>query len=177
MGIVKDAFEYITVRAPCLKPTLLRTDSDELKDYISKPALKYILRFLTGLATDHEPTQLAVSQFTISIIHRLEQVSSDEHVGSLAENLLEALCTNKRVAELIEKARQHTRSEKKRLAMAMRERQLGALGMQTNDKGQVVASGAILQQMEDLGDETGLVCVICREGYKFKPNMVRIFFF
>lgn len=176
MGIVKDAFEYITVRAPCLKPTLLRTDSDELKDYISKPALKYILRFLTGLATDHEPTQLAVSQFTISIIHRLEQVSSDEHVGSLAENLLEALCTNKRVAELIEKARQHTRSEKKRLAMAMRERQLGALGMQTNDKGQVVASGAILQQMEDLGDETGLVCVICREGYKFKPNMVRIFF-
>lgn len=172
MGIVKDAFEYITVHAPCVKPTLLRTDSDELKDFISKPALKYILRFLTGLATDHEPTQLAVSQVTISIIHRLEQVSSDEHVGSLAENLLEAFCTNKRVAELIEEARQHTRSEKKRLAMAMRERQLGALGMQTNDKGQVTASGTILQQMEDLGDETGLVCVICREGYKFKPNMV-----
>ncbi|KAK2587955.1 hypothetical protein KPH14_004040 [Odynerus spinipes] len=172
MGIVKDAFEYITVQAPCVKPTLLRTDSDELKDFISKPALKYILRFLTGLATDHEPTQLAAPQITISIIHRLEQVSSDEHVGSLAENLLEALCTNKRVAQLIEEARQHTRSEKKRLAMAMRERQLGALGMQTNDKGQVTASGTILQQMEDLGDETGLVCVICREGYKFKPNMV-----
>lgn len=172
MDIVKDAFEYITVHAPCVKPTLLRTDSDELKDFISKPALKYILRFLTGLATDHEPTQLAVSQVTISIIHRLEQVSSNEHVGSLAENLLEALCTNKRVAELIEEARQHTRSEKKRLAMAMRERQLGALGMQTNDKGQVTASGTILQQMEDLGDETGLICVICREGYKFKPNMV-----
>ncbi|XP_035739496.1 protein purity of essence-like isoform X1 [Vespa mandarinia] len=172
MNIVKDAFEYITVQAPCVKPTLLRTDSDELKDFISKPALKYILRFLTGLATDHEPTQLAASQVTISIIHRLEQVSSDEHVGSLAENLLEALCTNKRVAQLIEEARQHTRSEKKRLAMAMRERQLGALGMQTNDKGQVTASGTILQQMEDLGDESGLVCVICREGYKFKPNMV-----
>lgn len=118
--------------------------------------------------------QLAVSQVTISIFHRLEQVSSNEHVGSLAENLLEALCTNKRVAELIEEARQHTRSEKKRLAMAMRERQLGALGMQTNDKGQVTASGTILQQMEDLGDETGLICVICREGYKFKPNMVKI---
>ncbi|KAK0172054.1 hypothetical protein PV328_005423 [Microctonus aethiopoides] len=172
MGIVKDAFEYITVYAPCVKPTLMRTDSDELKEFISKPALKYILRFLTGLSTDHEPTQLAVSQMTISIIHRLEQVSSDEHVGSLAENLLEALCTNKKVAELIEEARQHTRSEKKRLAMAMRERQLGALGMRTNDKGQVTASGTILQQMEDLGDETGLVCVICREGYKFKPNVV-----
>ncbi|XP_046612558.1 E3 ubiquitin-protein ligase UBR4 isoform X2 [Neodiprion virginianus] len=172
MGIVKDALEYITLHAPCVKPTLLRTDSDELKEFISKPALKYILRFLTGLATDHEPTQLAVSQDTIPIIHRLEQVSSDEHVGSLAENLLEALRTNERVAELIEEARQHTRSEKKRMAMAMREKQLGALGMRTNDKGQVTASGTILQQMEDLGDETGLVCVICREGYKFQPAKV-----
>ncbi|XP_051158982.1 E3 ubiquitin-protein ligase UBR4 isoform X2 [Leptopilina boulardi] len=172
MGIVKDAFEYITMHAPCVKPTLLRTDSDELKDFISKPSLKYILRFLTGLATDHEPIQLSVSSAIINIIHRLEQVSSDEHVGSLAENLLEALCTNKKVSELIEEARQHTRSEKKRLAMAMRERQLGALGMSTNDKGQVTASKTILQQMEDLGDETGLICVICREGYKFKPNMV-----
>ena len=59
MGIVKDAYEYITVHAPCVKPTLLRTDSDELKEFISKPALKYILRFLTGLATDHEPTQVS----------------------------------------------------------------------------------------------------------------------
>lgn len=130
--------------------------------------MRYIVLFIL--------LQLTVSQVTISIIHRLEQVSSNEHVGSLAENLLEALCTNKQVAELIEEARQHTRSEKKRLAMAMRERQLGALGMQTNDKGQVTASGTILQQMEDLGDETGLVCVICREGYKFKPNMVIIFY-
>lgn len=121
-------------------------------------------------------SQLAVSQDTIPIIHRLEQVSSDEHVGSLAENLLEALRTNERVAELIEEARQHTRSEKKRMAMAMREKQLGALGMRTNDKGQVTASGTILQQMEDLGDETGLVCVICREGYKFQPTKVCLCF-
>jgi len=49
---------FLQVHAPCVKPTLLRTDSDELKEFISKPALKYILRFLTGLATDHEPTQV-----------------------------------------------------------------------------------------------------------------------
>lgn len=29
-----------------------------------------------------------------------------------------------------------------------------------------------MQQMEDLGEETGLVCVICREGYKFQPTKV-----
>jgi len=67
----------------------------------------------------------------------LLQVSSDEHVGSLAENLLEALKTNPTVAQRIEEVREQTRAEKKRLAMAMRERQLGALGMRTNDKGQV----------------------------------------
>lgn len=48
----------LKIHAPCLKPTLLRTDSDEWKEYISKPALKYILRFLTGLATQHESTQV-----------------------------------------------------------------------------------------------------------------------
>lgn len=192
LNIVKDALEYITMHAPCVKPTLLRTDSDELKEFISKPALKYILRFLTGMAYCHEKTQLAVSTAnTIPIIHRLEQVSSDEHVGSLAENLLEALCTNATVASKIEEVREFTRSEKKRLAMAMREKQLGQLGMRTNDKGQVnkfgcflkfalllipylkvTAKSTILQQLEELGEETGLVCCICREGYKYQPNKV-----
>lgn len=172
LEIVSDALEYIIVRAPYVKPTLLKPDSDEIKEFISKPALKYILRFLTGLSQNHEKTQLAVAEDIIPIIHFLEQVSSDEHVGTLAENLLEALKTNETVAANIEKVRASTRSEKKRLAMAMREKQLGALGMRTNDKGQVTAKSAILQQMEELGDETGLVCCICREGYKCHPTKV-----
>lgn len=172
LEIVKNALEYIKMHAPSVKPTLLRTDSDELKEFISKPALKYILRFLTGLATEHSCTQLAVSADTIPIIHRLEQVSSDEHVGSLAENLLEALKSCDSVATRVQQVRDHTRNEKKRLAMAMREKQLGALGMRTNDKGQVTAKSTILQQMEELGEETGLVCCICREGYRYQPEKV-----
>ena len=35
---------------------------------------------------------------------------------------------------------------------------------------QVTAKSTLL--MEDLGEETGLVCVICREGYKFQPTKV-----
>lgn len=81
---------------------------------------------------------MMVSAECISIIHRLEQVSSDEHVGTLAENLLEALRTNPEVASRIEDVREQTKAEKKRLAMAMREKQLGALGMRTNEKGQVI---------------------------------------
>nr|CAD7443272.1 unnamed protein product [Timema bartmani] len=158
------------LHAPSLEQTQSRTDSDDWKEFISKPALKYILRFLTGLATEHEPTQLAVSAQCIPTIHQLEQVSSDEHVGSLAENLLEALRAHSQVASRIEEVREETRAVKKRLAMAMREKQLGALGMRTNEKGQVTAKSTLL--MEDLGEETGLVCVICREGYKFQPTKV-----
>lgn len=102
LDVVSDALEYIVMHAPSVKPTLLKTDSDELKEFISKPALKYILRFLTGLAQEHEKTQMAVAEDVIPIIHCLEQVSSDEHVGTLAENLLEALKTNETVATNIE---------------------------------------------------------------------------
>lgn len=172
LGIVDKALDYIKTNAPCVKPTLVRTDSDELKEFISKASLKYILRFLTGLATKHEPTQLTVAKDIIPIIHRLEQVSSDEHVGSLAENLLEALCTEETTAKRVQEVRDFTRTEKKRLAMATREKQLDALGMRTNEKGQVTAKGSILSQMEKLREETGLICFICREGYACQPNKV-----
>ncbi|KAH8352243.1 hypothetical protein KR084_002940 [Drosophila pseudotakahashii] len=172
LGIVERSLAYITEHAPCVKPTLLRTDSDELKEFISRPSLKYILRFLTGLSNHHEATQVAISKDIIPIIHRLEQVSSDEHVGSLAENLLEALSTDSATAARVQQVRDFTRAEKKRLAMATREKQLDALGMRTNEKGQVTAKGSILQKIEKLRDETGLTCFICREGYACQPDKV-----
>ena len=61
-------------------------------------------------------------------------------------------------------ARTATREEKKKLAMAMRAKQLKAIGLKTNDKGQVKADTSLLQQYQDVGEETGLACVICREG-------------
>ncbi|XP_026807089.1 E3 ubiquitin-protein ligase UBR4 isoform X1 [Rhopalosiphum maidis] len=173
LGVINNVIQYISRHAPTVKSTLNKNnDKDEWKEFISKPSLKYILRFWTGLANGHEPTQTAVSDECIHTVHCLEQVSSDEHVGSLAENLLEALKTNPKMAEKIEQVREQTKAEKKRLAMAMRQKQLGQLGMRTNEKGQVTAETSLLQQVEDLGEETGLVCVICREGYKFQPTKV-----
>ncbi|CAH2989845.1 unnamed protein product [Chilo suppressalis] len=172
LGVVRDALEYIVKHAPCVKPTLVCTDSDELKEFISRPALKYILRFLTGLANDHEPTQMLVCEKVIPIVHRLEQVSSGEHVGSLAENLLEALRSQPQCAAKVQQVRDFTRQEKKRLAMAVRERQLGALGMRSNERGQVTAQCSLTQQVADLAEEAGAVCCICREGYKYQPTKV-----
>ncbi|KAI8429559.1 hypothetical protein MSG28_000181 [Choristoneura fumiferana] len=172
LGVVRDALEYIVKNAPCVKPTLVCNDSDELKEFISRPALRYILRFLTGLAADHEPTQMLVCEKVIPIVHRLEQVSSGEHVGSLAENLLEALRSQPQCAAKVQEAREFTRQEKKRLAMAVRERQLGALGMRSNERGQVTAQCSLTQQVADLAEEAGAVCCICREGYKYQPTKV-----
>lgn len=66
---------------------------------------------------------------SISNLHKLEQVSSDEGIGTLAENLLEALREHADVNLKIDAARRETRAEKKRMAMAMRQKALGTLGM------------------------------------------------
>lgn len=66
---------------------------------------------------------------SITNLHKLEQVSSDEGIGTLAENLLEALREHPEVNKKIDAARKETRAEKKRMAMAMRQKALGTLGM------------------------------------------------
>ena len=170
-GIVKLSIDYILQNSPPIK-TLLPTDVDNWKDFLEKPALSYILRLLTGLCAGHTPTQLIVGSELIAVLHKLEQASSDQHIGTVAENLLEALSGNDKVSEKIEEVRQQTKGEKKKRAMAKREKQLGALGMMTNEKGQVTVKGSVLKQMEDIKEETGLTCCICREGYRCQPQKV-----
>jgi E3 ubiquitin-protein ligase UBR4 len=152
LGIVDKAVNYIVKHSPAnrliLLPFASSLDSEELKVFISKASLKYILQFLSGLAAKHERTQLAVAKDLIPILHQLEQVSSDEHVGSLAENLLEALSSEPATARIVQEYRDSTRAEKKRLAMATREKQLNAMGMRTNEKGQVTAKEQVLQDLD-----------------------------
>ena len=77
----------------------------------------------------------------------------------------------------IEDIRTQTRQEKKRLAMAMRQKQLKLLRMTANQQGQVVMSegaGAVgAAELAALKEETGLTCSICREGYKYMPSKVQ----
>jgi E3 ubiquitin-protein ligase UBR4 len=72
----------------------------------------------------------------------------------------------------VKAVRDHTKAEKKKLAMAMRAKQLRAIGLQANEQGQVKADNSLLQQFVGLAEESGLSCSICREGYKFQPNKV-----
>ena len=73
--------------------------------------------------------QALIGTDSIPNLHKLEQVSSDEGIGTLAENLLEALREHAEVNLKIDAARRETRAEKKRMAMAMRQKALGTLGM------------------------------------------------
>ena len=75
------------------------------------------------------PFQALIGTDSITNLHKLEQVSSDEGIGTLAENLLEALREHAHVNLKIDAARRETRAEKKRMAMAMRQKALGTLGM------------------------------------------------
>uniref|UniRef100_A0A8C9G5B5 E3 ubiquitin ligase UBR4 C-terminal domain-containing protein n=1 Tax=Pavo cristatus TaxID=9049 RepID=A0A8C9G5B5_PAVCR len=163
-GITQNALDYMKKHIPSAK----NLDADIWKKFLSRPALPFILRLLRGLATQHPATQVLIGTDSITNLHKLEQVSSDEGIGTLAENLLEALREHPEVNKKIDAARKETRAEKKRMAMAMRQKALGTLGMTTNEKGQVVTKTALLKQMEELIEEPGLTCCICREGYKFQ---------
>ncbi|XP_027698527.1 E3 ubiquitin-protein ligase UBR4 isoform X4 [Vombatus ursinus] len=167
-GITQSALDYMKKHIPSAK----NLDADIWKKFLSRPALPFILRLLRGLAIQHPSTQVLIGTDSITNLHKLEQVSSDEGIGTLAENLLEALREHPEVNKKIDAARKETRAEKKRMAMAMRQKALGTLGMTTNEKGQVVTKTALLKQMEELIEEPGLTCCICREGYKFQPAKV-----
>lgn len=96
------------------------------------PTLKLLRRTLAcalGLQLPGPFWQVLIGTDSITNLHKLEQVSSDEGIGTLAENLLEALREHPDVNRKIDAARRETRAEKKRMAMAMRQKALGTLGM------------------------------------------------
>ncbi|CAB3995920.1 E3 ubiquitin- ligase UBR4 [Paramuricea clavata] len=173
-GLVQQAVQYLELYTPSQAfSTSNLSDTDLWKEFLSRPSLPFILKFLSGMCKGHERSQLAVSETAVPTIHRLEQVSSEEKVGSLAENLMEALKEHPDAKTKVTAVRRETRLEKKKLAMAMRMKQLGALGMSATESGKIITKpSAVVQGFEEISNETGLTCCICREGYKYHPNKV-----
>jgi E3 ubiquitin-protein ligase UBR4 len=172
MKLTPSSIDYIINRTPSRGSG--RFDTPEWEVYLSSPSLPYVLKILTGLCQHHAKTQLMVSE-SIPQVHLLEQVSSTENsIGTLAEKLLEALRANPECDQKIQDVRKATRAEKKRKAMEMRAKELGALGFQMNEKGQVVAETptAFKEIESEVVEETGLQCCICLEGYRNQPQKV-----
>eukprot|EP00795_Rhopilema_esculentum_P010771 gene10771-19563_t len=173
--IPQRALDYLTEHTPPKSFSASGIlDANKWKEFLVRPALPYVLRILTGLVGGHSGTQnLVGTEENIAVFHRLEQVSSAESVGSLAENLVEALRENPIVAKKVHAVRRQTREDKKKMALAMRQKQLEALGMVVTEGGQIKAKpSSVIKEMEELLEEKGLICCICREGYKFHPKKV-----
>ncbi|CAF0999945.1 unnamed protein product [Brachionus calyciflorus] len=148
-GIVQKSIEYLLQNSPQIT-TYLNSDYDLWKDFIDRKSLPYALRILTGLCKSHEVISDLIGESCIPVLHKLEQFSSGNLVGVLAEDLLVALkeSPSKKVSTSIDKVRTQTRNEKKKLAMAMRKKQLSQLGMRTNDKGQLLLNTDNLKNLQ-----------------------------
>ncbi|CAF3538830.1 unnamed protein product [Rotaria sp. Silwood1] len=176
-GIIDQCINYIESNSPQVKTYLGMQDQDSWKEFLNKPSLSYVLRLLTGLSYGHEHIQMKIGQSLIPILHKIEQLPTAGKVGVLAEDLLHSLTENEQVAKKIDDVRNQTRAEKKRLAQEARDRKMRELNLTKITRNKSVSeSSATVSKTPvpnvDLTDETGHVCCICREGYKYFPNKV-----
>lgn len=118
----------------------------------------------------------------LETLHRIETATAVAKVGALAEAVLDhwedadpgadrpgepRLLTPGRVAEL----RTATRKAKQALAQAKRSAVLKDLGFQAEEgSNHISVSAKAAGGLDDVEEETGLVCIICREGAAFKPK-------
>ncbi|VDM95152.1 unnamed protein product [Thelazia callipaeda] len=176
-GLITDACQYLAENHPPIFN--VSVSGPEWKHFLSKPSLKYVLKLMAGMARAHIPSQEAIAQNSLPILHRLEQISSAEHIGTLAENVMEELKKNEEVAVQIEKVRQETKLKKRQMAMAMRQKQLSKLGMEIGKKGQVkVSSRKLMNEPHtvDCAPEIG-VCCICREAMDSAGKIMMVYAF
>jgi E3 ubiquitin-protein ligase UBR4 len=151
------------------------SESPEWKDAVSKPSLVYVLQYLTGLSRSHLPTKkLIYDQNLIPIIHLLTKVTAVKRVGNLAENLLETLREEDEGSEAIRMAVENISGEemrqKRKQAEEHRKKVLQELNLNRIGENKVAsASKMVIEGMEDLEEEAGLKCMVCQEGYTFKP--------
>ncbi|CAD6199759.1 unnamed protein product [Caenorhabditis auriculariae] len=157
-GIVQKTCDYLTSSHPSLYSA---TESTEWKSFLNKPSLRLVRCLVRG----NEANQMAVATSALPILHRLEHVASEDSIGTLAENVIEALKENAEVAKQIEAVRLETKKKKRQLAMAMRNKQLTKMGMVMGKSGEVKISSRKLNE-PPLEEDCDLltVCCICRES-------------
>ncbi|VDN21925.1 unnamed protein product [Gongylonema pulchrum] len=143
-GLISGACQYLAVNHPPLFQ--VSVTGPEWKHFLTKPSLKYVLRLMAGMARDHQPSQQAIAENSLPILHRLEQISTFAF-------------------KQIEKVRQETKAKKRQLAMAMRQKQLSEMGMEIGKKGQVkVSSRRIVNEPHTVQSTSEVgACCICRE--------------
>ncbi|KAL5739314.1 hypothetical protein ACOSQ2_028494 [Xanthoceras sorbifolium] len=144
------------------------------------PSVPHLLSMLRGLSMGHFPTQKCIDEGGIlPLLHALEGVSGENEIGARAENLLDTLSDKEGkgdgfLGEKVCRLRHATKDEMRRRALRKREELLQGLGMRqelASDGGErIVVARPILEGLEDVEEEDGLACMVCREGYSLRPT-------
>lgn len=154
--------------------------SAEWASGLKLPSIPLILSMLRGLSKGHLATQSCIDEEGIlPLLHALEGVPGENEIGARAENLLDTLADKENhgdgfLGEKIHKLRHATRDEMRRRALRKREQLLKALGMHQefamDGAERIVVSQPVIEGLEDVEEEDGLACMVCREGYTLRPN-------
>ena len=115
-GLPQQAIEYLRENTLPDK----NYEDEDWKKLLSKPVLPFVLRILAGLCRGHADIQRLVGESCVPELHRLEQVSAEGNIGTLAEECLEALRDNVPVYRRVTEARRATNAEKRKIAMEKR---------------------------------------------------------
>jgi len=133
---------------------------------LATPCLPHVLQLLTGISRGYEAAQTQVAQSgsgssLLMSLHALEEMSSEQHMGSLAEQLLLALSEgNPQLTLSIAQLREATVDKKRGIALAQRERLLQEMGLgmgQDAAKAFSEQAKAMGWDDQDLSDDDGLL--------------------
>ena len=71
-------------------------DEQAWTDALARPSLPFVLQCLTGIASNHVPTQNIVLTRTAipKVLLEMSEIPTKNHVGNSAENLVKSLTTN-----------------------------------------------------------------------------------
>ncbi|KAL2499836.1 Auxin transport protein BIG [Abeliophyllum distichum] len=154
--------------------------SAEWTSGLKMPSVPLILSMLRGLSMGHLATQRCIDEEGIlPLLHALEGVSVENEIGARAENLLDTLSdkdgnSDGFLAEKVRQLRHATRDEQRRRALRRREELLQGLGMRqelgSGGGERIIVAHPVLEGFDDVEEEEGLACMVCREGYRLRPS-------
>ncbi|RAL46785.1 hypothetical protein DM860_005064 [Cuscuta australis] len=140
------------------------------------PSVPLIMSMLRGLSMGHLATQTCIDDGGIlPLLHALEGVSGENEIGARAENLLNTLSDKEGkgdgfLSEKVCQLRDATRDRIRRIALKKREQLLKGLGWASDGGDRIVVAQPVLEGLEDVEEEDGLACMVCREGYQLRPT-------
>lgn len=163
-NIVVDAISALYHLFPPEEPQ--KRHSEKWKSSLDKPFLPSLLKVLIGMCKCHPKTQELFLQDDCKFIQfllELEPITSKENIGEFAGDILS---TSEIEPSLCKEPIERIKNQKKQAARAKAQATKEAVIQNANP-----ISAELQAQLDDLQDQS-LECVICHEGYEFKPQEI-----